>query len=135
MARAVAELCRPDAALSQHATGIHHVLPQPLLTWSGHVASWLEQGELPMHVVRYEDMLADPEGGFGGVLRFTGFEPDAGRAELSREEVRILTGGACRGHGAIRLPARIGGVPGGDGVNSPHRDVQAQKSAVRGPFK
>ena len=77
IARAVAELCRPDAALSQHATGIHHVLPQPLLTWSGHVASWL--GELPMHVVRYEDMLADSEGCLGAILRFTGFEPDGGR--------------------------------------------------------
>ena len=79
VARAVAELCRPDAALSQPAGGIHFVLPQPLLTWSGHVASWLEQRELPVHVARYEDLLADPEAAFGAILRFAGLEPDAGR--------------------------------------------------------
>ena len=87
--RAVAELCRPDAALSQQARGIHHVLPQPLLDWSGHVASWLEQRELPVHVVRYEDLLADPEAAFAGILRFTGLDPDAGRVARAVAHSRI----------------------------------------------
>ena len=78
-ATAVAELCRPEAALSQHRRGIHVVLPQPLLTWSGHVASWLEQHELPVHVARYEDLLADPGATFEAILRFAGLKPDAGR--------------------------------------------------------
>ena len=79
VARGVAELCRPEAALSQPAGGIHEMLPQALLTWSGHVASWLDQGELPVHVARYEDLLANPEAAFGAILRFAGFEPEAGR--------------------------------------------------------
>ena len=79
VARTVAELCRPEAALSQHSSGIHFLLPQPLLTWSGHVESWLEQDELPMHVARYEDLLADTDAVFGQILRFIGLEPDAGR--------------------------------------------------------
>ena len=77
--RSLTELCRPEATLSRPAGGIHGVLPQPLFTWSGHVASWLDQEEFPVHVVRYEDLLADPEAAFGAVLRFAGVEPESGR--------------------------------------------------------
>jgi hypothetical protein len=79
VARGVAELNRPEATLSQPVGGIHEVLPQRLLTWSGHVASWVEQRELPVHVVRYEDLLADTGAAFEGVLRFAGLEPEPGR--------------------------------------------------------
>ena len=34
-------------------------LRQKLLGWSGHVASWLDQRDVPVHLVRYEDMQAD----------------------------------------------------------------------------
>ena len=76
--RAVAEMNRPEAELFGGRRRIHSVLPQPLGTWSGHVTSWLESG-LPVHVVRYEDMLADPRAAFESVLRFAGFEPDPAR--------------------------------------------------------
>ena len=79
VARAVAELNRPDAALSSRRRGIREVLPQMLSTWSGHVASWVDQRELPVHVMRYEDLLADPEAVFGATLRFAGIEPEAKR--------------------------------------------------------
>jgi len=35
-------------------------LPQPLGSWSGHALSWLDQREIPVLMIRYEDMLADP---------------------------------------------------------------------------
>jgi aryl sulfotransferase len=35
-------------------------LPQPLGAWSGHALSWLDQAEIPLLVIRYEDMLAEP---------------------------------------------------------------------------
>ena len=89
IARSVAELCRPDAALSQPVGGIHHVLPQPLLTWSGHVASWLDQGELPVHVARYENLLANPAAAFEEVLRFAGLEPEAGRLSRAVERAHF----------------------------------------------
>ena len=89
MARAVAELCRPEAALSQHPRGIHYVLPQPLLTWSGHVESWLEQGELRVHVARYEDLLSDPKAVFGAILRFVGLESDSGGVARAVEHSRF----------------------------------------------
>ena len=77
--RGVAELNLPEATLSPPGRGIDGVLPQRLSTWSGHVASWLDQRELRVHALRYEDLLANPEGTFGAVLRFAGFEPEAGR--------------------------------------------------------
>ena len=67
------------AAESDSAAGIFHRLPEPLTTWSGHVASWLDQDEVPLHVARYEDLLADPHAAFGRIVRFAGLEWDAAR--------------------------------------------------------
>ena len=62
----------PAAAEAEVAGGIHIQVPQPLLTWSGHVSSWLDQEELSIHVARYEDLLADPTAAFGAIVRFAG---------------------------------------------------------------
>ena len=67
------------AAEWDSATGIFSRLPAPLTTWSSHVASWLDQKELPMHVARYEDLLADPHAAFGRIVRFAGLEWDGSR--------------------------------------------------------
>ena len=69
----------PAAAESDRATGISKRLREPLTTWSDHVASWLDQEELPMHVSRYEDLLADPHAAFGRIVRFAGLEWDGAR--------------------------------------------------------
>jgi hypothetical protein len=45
-------------------------LRQKLSTWSGHVASWLDQTDLPVHLVRYEDLQADTVEVFAGLLEF-----------------------------------------------------------------
>lgn len=89
VARAVAELNSPVAALASSARGIYEALPQPLSTWSGHAASWLDQGELPVHVVRYEDLHADPETALEAVLRFAGLEVEAGRLARAVEHARF----------------------------------------------
>src|SRR5262249_20353963 len=41
-------------------------LPQRLLSWSGHISSWVEAG-LNLHLVRYEDMLRAPVDTFAAV--------------------------------------------------------------------
>ena len=64
----------PAAAEAEVSGGIHTQVPQPLLTWSGHVSSWLDQEELPIHVARYEDLLADPTAAFGAIVRFAGLD-------------------------------------------------------------
>lgn len=67
------------AAESETATGIFPRLREPLTTWSGHVASWLDQKELLLHVTRYEDLLADPHAAFGRIVRFVGLERGGSR--------------------------------------------------------
>jgi len=45
---------------------------QKLLDWSGHVASWLDQRDIPVLRVRYEDMLADTAATLRRILDFAG---------------------------------------------------------------
>ena len=52
-----------------------------LASWSSHVASWTQQPNPRQLVLRYEDMLADPQKSFGTVIRFLGREPPAGRLD------------------------------------------------------
>jgi hypothetical protein len=57
------------------AAGARHQnaqLRQRLLDWSGHAASWLDQGDLPVHLVRYEDLKAAPVETFTAALDFLG---------------------------------------------------------------
>lgn len=49
---------------------------QRLSTWSGNVRSWINQTELPVRVVRYEDMLADPVAAFTAIVHFAGLPLD-----------------------------------------------------------
>ena len=86
--RTVAEMGRAEASLSGGRRSIRALLPQPLSTWSGHVTSWLESG-LPLLIVRYEDLLADPRVAFGEVLGFAGLEPDPSRLAEAVENARF----------------------------------------------
>ena len=77
--RTIAHMNDPDACESHSADGIYPEVPEPLGTWSDHVASWTEQTALPVHVARYEDLLTDPHGQFGAIVRFAGLEWDGAR--------------------------------------------------------
>lgn len=63
--RVIAQMADPEAALSAGRSRGGAQVPQPLLTWSGHAVSWMDQALFPVITVRYEDMLAD----LGAVLR------------------------------------------------------------------
>ena len=99
LAEAVKNLCDPEHALSRSLGGLNDQLPQRLRDWSGHVLSWLDkaaQEGLAVHLVRYEDLRADPETVFGGVVHFLGLPFDRARlrkavafsdfGELQRQE-------------------------------------------------
>jgi len=47
-----------------------------LRSWSGHVCSWLDQNEFPVHLMRYEDMHLDPLDTFGKAFEFAGLTID-----------------------------------------------------------
>ncbi len=55
------------------------VVPQYLGRWSDHVRSWVDGKALNTHVMRYEDMQADPVATFGAALRYIGAPEDPER--------------------------------------------------------
>ncbi|MFL6727778.1 MAG: sulfotransferase domain-containing protein, partial [Sphingomicrobium sp.] len=50
-------------------------------TWSEHVSSWTATPSPTLHVMRYEDMLANPHKSFAEVVRFLGIEAPRRRIE------------------------------------------------------
>ncbi len=54
-------------------------LPQLLLDWSGHAASWVDAPGLRVLVLRYEDLLANPEENFARACAFAGLPADHAR--------------------------------------------------------
>lgn len=69
---------------STHMGGVkphHEQVPQPLLDWSGHVRSWTGQRDVPVHVLRYEDLRADTAGCFDRAVAFLGLDATSGQLE------------------------------------------------------
>ena len=113
--RAAEFMSCPGAVLSHSDTGLQRDLPQSLLTWSGHVLSWLEQEELTVHVERYEDMLADPVTAFGAIVRFAGLDANSvrllrsiGHARFDRLQAEEKHSGFSERHGAAPAFFRSG---------------------------
>jgi hypothetical protein len=79
--------------------------------WGQHVASWMGLGSRPVHVMRYEDMVAAPQRAFGMLCRFLNIRVDQERlqraiekssfSELSRQEAE--NGFAERPRGAAKF--------------------------------
>jgi aryl sulfotransferase len=96
IAAAVDKLCDSSAGAMSGSRGAPEQLAQHFGSWSDHVRSWTDESSLPVHVVRYEDLDADPERCFRGVLRFCGLDDDPGQvgkavrfssfSELRRQE-------------------------------------------------
>jgi aryl sulfotransferase len=71
-----------DGALCRPRKGLSPQLRQKLLGWSGHATSWLDQADVPVHMSRYEDLVADPVAGFSAALKFV--ESEATIAQIER---------------------------------------------------
>jgi Sulfotransferase domain len=93
---AIAFMNDPGAAFCIRPARLHNQLRQQLPGWSGHIASWLDQTDIPVHLIRYEDLRADTAATFSRTLDFAGRpanEDDIRRAvafadfaELRRQE-------------------------------------------------
>jgi len=68
--RAIDLMNKPDGAFCNPRKGLANQLRQKLLGWSGHVASWLDQTDLPVTFLRYEDSRADTMKNFSSALEF-----------------------------------------------------------------
>lgn len=69
---AIAQMATSDSTSAKPLDRLASQLPQPKGSWSEHVSSWLDQTELPVHLVRYEDLHAAPEAQFAEILRRAG---------------------------------------------------------------
>jgi len=70
-----------DAGFCTHRDRQPNQLRQQLPTWGGFNASWLDQTDLPLKLVRYEDMQADVVGTFHEALAFAGLDATREEAE------------------------------------------------------
>ena len=86
--RTVALMNRSGGARSTPRKRILPIFEDLAFSWSGFVGSWLESG-LPLHVVRYEDLLCDPGTEFGAVARFAGLDQDAARVSRAVAHARF----------------------------------------------
>lgn len=74
------------AAFCARSDRQHNQLRQQLPNWSGHIASWLDQRDIPVHLVRYEDLKRDTAGAFARALAFAGRQTSA---EMIERSVRL----------------------------------------------
>ncbi len=64
-----------------HTDRAKTIVAQYLGRWSDHVLSWADARHFKTHVMRYEDMQADPHGTFGAALRYIGVPEDPERLD------------------------------------------------------
>jgi hypothetical protein len=69
---AIAFMADPTATYAGRTDRQDLQLRQRVLSWSAHVASWLDQTDLPVHLVRYEDLAQDTVGVFTRAMAFSG---------------------------------------------------------------
>jgi aryl sulfotransferase len=72
VSEAIRELNSDDSCMGMDRRRLTRQVPQSILCWSRHVESWTAQRDVPVHLFRYEDLLADPVGTFGGAVAFLG---------------------------------------------------------------
>jgi hypothetical protein len=67
-------------------------LRQKLLSWKSHVQSWKNQTLIPVHFVRYEDMIRKPMETFGSIITFLELEYDEKRLEraITNSDFKLL---------------------------------------------
>lgn len=94
-----------------------HIWPS---SWHDHVRSWVEQdGDSPLLIVRYEDLVSQPLVQLRNIVEFVGWAWDAPLAEraIQLASVESVWGG-------VQEVGKIGGVSGGAGA---WRDVYSPK--------
>ncbi|MCB8875944.1 sulfotransferase domain-containing protein [Acidisoma silvae] len=126
--RTIAFMNDPQAATG----GTDSTVYVRLATWSGHVHFWTRQPHPTLHVLRYEDLIADPAGAFASVIRFLGQEPLPERltraiahsafSELRRQE---------EAHGFVEQPAQSQDVFFRQGRSGAWREVLTTAQAAR----
>jgi aryl sulfotransferase len=117
---AITRLNDLNASASSSPRRMHSQLRQKMPSWSGHIESWLDQTDIPVYLIRYEDLQADTAGTFRRALDFAGrtaSEDDIRRAaayasfeELKRQEQdKGFTESPRRAEGVFFRRGEVGG--------------------------
>ncbi len=102
----IERMADPLAMLNQWPDRISPFLPVRLGSWSDHVASWTGQDDIPLLLLRYEDLLADPVGSLGRVVEIAGLKVTAAHCAAAVEATRFERLQAIeRATGFIEKPA------------------------------
>jgi hypothetical protein len=70
----IARMANPDMMLNLWPDRISDFLPVHLGRWSDHVAGWTRQDQIPLCLLRYEDMISAPEAALARVAAATGID-------------------------------------------------------------
>lgn len=97
--RAVAIALDSESVLNRNPKCYRPQTRQWLSCWSGHARSWLEQTDVPVHVMRYEDMLDKPLQAFTAAARFLSLphDPQAVAKALCFSDFEVLAEQEQRG--------------------------------------
>jgi hypothetical protein len=82
---AAAMMGDPESAFAGRSDRQPLQLRQRLLGWSGYYRSWIEQTEVPVHVLRYEDMQAGAAEALGALLAGLGIAVEPARLERAAQ--------------------------------------------------
>ncbi|MEJ0026246.1 MAG: sulfotransferase domain-containing protein [Rhizomicrobium sp.] len=87
---AVQHLASDDFVMGAERTGPQ--LRQQVLSWSRHVQSWLDQADVPVFLLRYEDMRADAARALRDAMSFLGIavDEDAARRAAGFADFNLL---------------------------------------------
>lgn len=82
----IADMNNEKNAFCATPNDLPNQLRQYLLSWSGHVLSWVDAPNIKVHVVRYEDMKRAPLQTFYGAVKFAGIEHTEEEVALAIEK-------------------------------------------------
>lgn len=80
--KSIAQMADDRHMLVDRTAGLAGQLRQRLSSWGAHVRSWLDNGIVPVHVLRYEDLHASPADTTADALAFAGMRRE--RADIER---------------------------------------------------
>ena len=85
----IERMADPGAAMDLWPGRSSMMVPQIVSSWSENVSSWTQQREIPLLLLRYEDLQADASAAFSKVLRFCGIEADPARVAAAVARCRL----------------------------------------------
>lgn len=85
----IVEMSQSDAAFCKNKFRHNQQIRQHLLSWSAHAKSWIDNQDIPVHTLRYEDMKNTSLETFTQAFRFLGLNPSPEALTIALENARI----------------------------------------------